>query len=208
MTSEFRDFTGITQARLTLITYRSVVRRNIAIQAAILEKPRKVCPSVLHEKPTSPSSTRQALRGNGRTSRARAESNIAECANERASGSFPLFSLSTTPYWHSVLCDSSRVICRADVSARAPSCVGCTGPPLSRGLWNKKKETLFFHYPPLWVSCAPGMQNSRQRQATAQRERSVLRSRAWSTACATFAREYGMEYKLGPNMPWRDDASM
>ena len=82
-TSEFRDFTGIMQARLTLITYRSVVRRNIAIQAAILERPRKVCPSVLHEKPTSLSSTRQVVRGNGGISRARAESNIAECANER-----------------------------------------------------------------------------------------------------------------------------
>ena len=68
---------------MTLITYRSVVRRNIAIQAAIIERPRKVCPSVLHEKPTSPSSTRQVLRGNGGIYRARAESNIAECANER-----------------------------------------------------------------------------------------------------------------------------
>ena len=97
MTSEFRDFIGITQARLTLITYRSVVRRNIAIQAATLERPRKVCPSVLHEKPTSPSSTRQALRGNGGISRARAESNIAECANERFLPPPPLSSLSTTP---------------------------------------------------------------------------------------------------------------
>ena len=94
MTSEFRDFTGITQARLTLITYRSVVRRNIAILAEILERPRKVCPSVLHEKPTSPSSTRQALRGNGGISRARAESNIAECANERF---FPPFFLCPLP---------------------------------------------------------------------------------------------------------------
>ena len=83
MTSEFSDFTGITQARFTLITYRSVVRRNIAIQAAMLERARKVYPSVLQEKPTLPSSTRQALRGNSGISRARAESNIAECANER-----------------------------------------------------------------------------------------------------------------------------
>ena len=83
MTSEFRVFAWITQARLTLLTYRSVIRRNIAIQAAALERPREVCPSVLHEKPTSPSSTLQALRGNDGISRARAESNIAECANER-----------------------------------------------------------------------------------------------------------------------------
>ena len=92
---KYRDFTGITQARLTLITYRSVVRRNIAIQAAILERPMKVCP-VLHEKPiaTSPSSTRQALRANGGISRVRGESNIAECANERF---LPLFFLCPLP---------------------------------------------------------------------------------------------------------------
>ena len=94
--SELGDFTRITQARLTLLTCRSVVRRNVAIQAAILERPRKVCPSVLHEKPPSPSSTHQALRGNGEISRARAESNITECANEWFLP--PFFSLSTTPY--------------------------------------------------------------------------------------------------------------
>ena len=83
--SEFREFARITQARLILLIYRSVIQRNIAIQAAVLERPREVCPSVLHEKPTSPSSrsTRQALRGNDGISRARAESNIAECAIER-----------------------------------------------------------------------------------------------------------------------------
>ena len=61
-------------------------------------KTKKVCPSVLHEKPTSPSSTRQALRGNSGISRARAESDITEWANERFLPPPPLF-LSTTRYY-------------------------------------------------------------------------------------------------------------
>ena len=95
MTREFREFARIMQARLTLLTSRSVVRRNIA--TAVLERPREVCPSLLHEKPTSPYSTGQALRGNGGISRARAESNIADRANINERFCPPIFSLSTNP---------------------------------------------------------------------------------------------------------------
>ena len=49
----------------------------------VLDTPRKDCPYVFQKKPTLPSSSRQALRGNDGISRARAESHIAECANAR-----------------------------------------------------------------------------------------------------------------------------
>ena len=102
MKSEFRDFTGTTQARLTLITYRSVgctkKHHNTSSETTSVERPRKVCPSALHEKPTSSSSTRQALRGNGGISRALPESNITECAcaNERFLPPFFLYPLPPT----------------------------------------------------------------------------------------------------------------
>ena len=124
MTSEFRDFTGITQARLTLITSRSILRRNITIQAAILDRPRKVCPSVLHEKPTSPSSTHQVLWGNGGISRARAESSIAECANERFLP--PFFSLSTTPYTHTHTHTSAHMHTHKNAQPHSPPFSFCS----------------------------------------------------------------------------------
>ena len=125
MTSEFREFARITQARLTLLTYRSVIWRNIAIQAVVLERRREVCPSVLHEKPTSPSSTHQALRGNDGISHAHGELSQTS-QNARMSGFVPpppFFSLSTTPLVHTAkqlkhwiaeclsLCDMTRSHC-------------------------------------------------------------------------------------------------
>ena len=95
MTSEFRELARIPQARLILLIYRSVIQRNIAIQAAVLERPREVCRSVLHEKPTSRLLPR--VRRCGVTTESLVpESNIAECANKLFRP--PFFSLSTTPY--------------------------------------------------------------------------------------------------------------
>ena len=74
---------GACTNRLTLLTYRSVVWTNIAMQAVVLERAREVWPSFWHEKSTSLSSTRQALRGNGGIACTRAESNFAACLNER-----------------------------------------------------------------------------------------------------------------------------
>ena len=78
-----RKFAWVTLAKLTPLTCRSIARWNFVIQAMVLDTPRKDCPYVFQKKPTLPSSSRQALRGNDGISRARAESHIAECANAR-----------------------------------------------------------------------------------------------------------------------------